>query len=116
MRHTNINTGKVRPPMDTPALELTDKQSADVQKTRFRVSLDSIKAKIEHIDYIHPARHAHMTICLVTMKNGFISLGKSTPADPDNFDPKLGQQFALEDAMRHLWVLEAYLLREIMSK
>lgn len=98
------------------SLEVTDSESAAVQKTRFRVTLESIKEKIEHIDYINPERHPHMTICLITMENGFVVLGKSAPADPQNFDADLGKKFAYEDAMRQLWVLEGYLLREMMIR
>ena len=94
------------------SLRMTDDASRQVQKTPHRVSLDSIIARIEHIDYINPERHPHMTIALLTVSNGYIIVGKSVPADPQNFDPDLGKKFAYEDGIRQLWPLEAYLLRE----
>ena len=97
------------------SLRMTDDASKLVQKTPHRISLDSIVAKIEHIDYVSPHRHPHMTIAIVTLRNGFIVLGKSTPADPNNYDEKLGQKFAYEDAVRQIWPLEAYLLREQLT-
>lgn len=97
------------------SLEDSDKQAADVQKTPNRVSLDSIKAKIIKEEYTHPVMIPHMTICLLMVSNGFVVLGKSTPADVDNFNEALGKQFAYEDAVRQLWPLEAYLLREKMT-
>ena len=42
-------------------------------------------------------------------------MGKSAPADADNFDEALGEKFAREDAIRQMWVLEGYLLRERLS-
>ena len=39
-------------------------------------------------------------------------LGKSAPASPANFNPELGAKFAYEDAVRQVWQLEGYLLRE----
>ena len=36
-------------------------------------------------------------------------------ADAENFDKELGKKFAYEDALRQMWPLEAYLLRERMS-
>jgi len=105
-RHERTNLSSVR---------MTDDESKKVQKTEHRVSLDSILAKIQFTDHIHPPRHPHMTLAIVTMANGFIIIGKSTPADPQNYDAELGKKFATEDAIRQIWALEAYLLREKLT-
>ena len=94
------------------SLEITDQESAAVQKTKHRVTLESMLAKIVTEDYIHPLHIPHMTLCVITTDNGFALVGKSAPADPDNFDKELGRKFAKEDAIRQMWPLEAYLLRE----
>lgn len=99
----------------TTSLEATDAASRAVQKTPHRVSLDSIKAKIAEVQYINPEICPTMTIALVKMANGFILLGESAPADPANFNAELGQQFALENAIRKAWPLEGYLLREQLT-
>jgi len=96
------------------SLEIGDQAAAAVQKTPNRVSLESLVAKIRFVDFIFPERHPHMTLCLVTLENGYIVVGKSTPADPDNFNAEIGMRFAKEDALRQVWPLEAYLLREKM--
>ena len=106
-KHTQINADS--------SLAMTDAQSAAVQKTVNRVSLQSILDKIQDEDYFSPPRHPHMTICMITMKNGFVVIGKSAPADPLNYDETLGRKFAYEDAVRHIWPLEAYLLLEKMK-
>lgn len=106
-KHTEINA-------DSP-LAMTDAQSAAVQKTVNRVSLQSILDKVHHEDYFSPPRHPHMTICMITMANGFVVIGKSAPADPLNYDETLGRKFAYEDAVRHIWPLEAYALLERMK-
>ena len=124
MHHTNINTGRERMEDDQArktrtglsSLEITDKESAAVQKTEHRVTLESLLAKIEHEEYIYPVSITHMTICVMLTDNGFAIVGKSAPADPENFDEALGRKFAREDALRQMWPLEAYLLREILSK
>ena len=97
------------------SVRMTDDELKRVQKTHNRISLDSILAKIAHEDYIHPTVASHMTLCLIVLDNGYIVIGKSTPADPENFDEELGRKFAKEDAIRQIWPLEAYLLREAMS-
>ena len=113
MKHTNINSGE--PKMATENLSsvrITDDESKAVQKTEHRVSLDSILAKIKFEDYEHPVRHPHMTLCILTLDSGYVVVGKSVPADPENYDKELGIKFAKEDAIRQIWPLEAYLLRE----
>ena len=97
------------------SVETTEEMSAAVQKTPHRVTLDSIKAKRVSTQYVRPETTPHMTIAIVTMENGFVVIGKSAPADPGNYDAQLGEQFAEEDAIRQLWQLEGYLLREQLS-
>jgi len=94
------------------SLKQSDEEAAAVQKTPNRVSLDDMMQKIEAISYLRPAIEPTMTICLVKMRNGFIVLGKSAPADPENFNEELGEKFAREDAIRQIWPLEGYALRE----
>lgn len=91
---------------------VTDDAAKAVQKTPNRVSLDSILMKITNEEYLHPQLHPHMTIAVITLENGFVVVGKSAPADEKNFDEKLGMQFAKDDAIRQVWQLEGYLLRQ----
>src|SRR4029077_19197322 len=95
MKHTHINMGGPKMAQETDeerfartalsSVEITDRESAAVQKTQHRVTLESILAKIVHCDFEHPARHPHMTLCVITTDNGYIVVGKSVPADPDNY-------------------------------
>lgn len=57
----------------------------------------------------------NLTICLLVMQNGFVIIGKSAPASPENFDPEKGRRFAYEDAIKQLWPLEGYALRERLA-
>ncbi|MDX9690550.1 MAG: Gp49 family protein [Alphaproteobacteria bacterium] len=97
------------------SIEQSDKEAAAVQKTENRVTLESIKDKIAEVEYHSPALNPTMTIAIVKMKNGFVLIGKSAPADPENFNAELGQKFALEDVMRQAWAYEGYLLREKLA-
>lgn len=111
---------------DPDSLRLTDDQSKAVQKTPNRVSLDSMLDKIagEYVTTLDKAFAGSpmfggmevMTICVLVMQNGFMVIGKSAPADPANFDAALGHKFAREDAIRQLWPLEGYALREKLSE
>lgn len=56
-----------------------------------------------------------LSICLLVMRNGFTIVGKSAPASAANFDPELGRKFAYEDAVRQLWPLMGYALRDRLA-
>lgn len=129
MKHENINSGGAKMPTyqkpetdeqrkertELSSLRMTDDESKKVQKTPNRVALDSMLAKIVDTEFIHPTTLPSMTIAVIKLTNGFVLVGKSTPADPENYDEELGKKFAREDAIRQMWVLEAYVLREQMS-
>lgn len=119
----------------TASLEESDRLAASVQKTPHRVTLDALTAKIG-AEYFFTADQAILgaaniaenpvpplvpalkilTVCVITTQNGFVVVGKSAPADPGNFNMDVGRKFAREDAMRQLWQLEGYLLREKLYK
>ena len=53
-----------------------------------------------------------LTVCALTLKNGFIVTGESAAASPENFDREIGQKIARENARAKIWPLEGYLLRD----
>lgn len=97
------------------SLQVGDALAASVQKTPNRVTLDGMLAKIATEEYLAPAAMPHLTICVIVLKNGFSLVGKSAPADAGNFDPEIGRKFAREDAIRQMWPLEGYALRERLA-
>lgn len=97
------------------SVRMTDDESKAVQKTPYRVSLDSMLAKITDEEYLRPNSIPHMTICVLLLENGYAIVGKSAPADAANYDAALGRKFAKEDCIRQMWPLEAYLLRDRMA-
>lgn len=56
-----------------------------------------------------------ITLAFVEMDNGWIVVGKSAPASMANFDEDKGRRFAIDDALRQIWPLEAYLLKEKLA-
>lgn len=103
------------------SIETTDKEAAAVA-TAPRVSLESMERKIVARydltggnilrDTPAPATLSILSICILVMQNGFIVIGKSAPASLENFNDELGKRFAYEDAIRQLWPLEGYALRD----
>lgn len=53
-----------------------------------------------------------LTMVILVMRNGFVVIGKSAPASPENFDEAKGRTFAREDAIRQLWPLMGFSLRD----
>lgn len=51
------------------------------------------------------------TVCALTLRNGFVVIGESAPASPENFDENLGRKIAFDDARKKIWPLEGYALR-----
>ncbi|CAB4124775.1 Phage protein (N4 Gp49/phage Sf6 gene 66) family [uncultured Caudovirales phage] len=80
-----------------------------------RVSIPSIKARISNVVYRRPFNDTTLSLCVITMVNGFTFVGKSACADPANFDEEVGQRYAYEDAFKQIWSHEAYLIRETLS-
>lgn len=97
------------------SLEVTDNEAAAVQKTPHRVTLQSIEEKVKNTEYLHPQGAPHMTIAVLYLTNGYVVIGKSAPADPNNFNKELGQKFAREDAVRQIWPMEGYALCEKLA-
>lgn len=97
-------------------LQGSNDEAAAVAKTDNRVDLTQLHDKIATIEYWNPTSCPHLTIACVTLDNGYSVTGQSAPADPENFNVKLGRKFAVEDAVRKIWPLEGYLLREKLSQ
>lgn len=81
-----------------------------------RVTVESIEAKIVREDFFTGVNGNTLTICILTLANGFTVTGESACVDPRNFDPELGKKYAREAAFEKIWPLEGYLLREQMAK
>lgn len=56
-----------------------------------------------------------LTVCALTLKNGFIVTGESAAASPENFDEEIGRRIARDNARNKIWALEGYLLREKLA-
>lgn len=56
-----------------------------------------------------------VTVCALTLKNGFQVVGHSAAASPENFNAEIGQKIARENARNKIWALEGYLLRSKLA-
>ncbi|UZE51925.1 Gp49 family protein [Rhodopseudomonas sp. P2A-2r] len=56
-----------------------------------------------------------LTICVLTLRNGFHVTGESASASPENFDAAIGRRIAFDNARAKIWQLEGYVLRSKLA-
>ena len=80
-----------------------------------RLTPDHIDATVTGEDY-HVFPGTTVTVCLLTLRNGFAVVGESACASPENFDEALGRKIARDNARNRIWQLEGYLLRDRLHR
>ncbi len=76
-----------------------------------RLTPDHIDAVIAGEDY-HVFPGTTLTVCCLTLANGFNVTGESAAASPENFDEEIGRKIARGNARDKIWQLEGYLLKQ----
>ncbi len=75
-----------------------------------RISAEGIDAMILTAQYWQPPVTC-LTVCALTLQNGFNVVGEAACASPENFNPEIGRKIAFEHARNQIWKLEGYRLR-----
>lgn len=91
-----------------------EQEIQDKGLTAPRLTPDAIDATIASEDY-HVFPGTTLTVCCLTLRNGFTVTGESACASPENFDAELGQKIARQNAREKIWALEGYALRERLA-
>lgn len=60
--------------------------------------------------YVFPG--TTVTVCCLTLRNGFTTVGESACASPENFNDEIGRQVAFRVAREKIWALLGYALKE----
>lgn len=95
-----------------------DQLDAELAKSPAKhITPEIIKDKIAKAEYA-TFNDTTLTICVLTLVNGFTVVGKSACASPENYNKEIGEKVAFDDAFRQIWPLEGYLLKQelYMSK
>lgn len=101
---------------------MANHNETEIEKEINDKGLNAPRLNPQHIDsvivseqyYVFP--NTTMTVCALTLKNGFIVVGESAAASPENFDAEIGRKIARENARNKIWALEGYLLRSKLSE
>jgi hypothetical protein len=87
-----------------------EREIQDKGLTAARLTPEQIDRVIVGEDY-HVFRGTTLTVCCLTLQNGFTVTGESAAVSPANFNEELGRKIARAHARDKIWQLEGYLLR-----
>lgn len=73
-----------------------------------RVTPERIEQVIDKEEYFRLT--GTLTVCVLTLANGFTVTGESACASPENFNEEIGNRIARDNAKNKIWALEGYLL------
>ena len=111
IEHTDAEAAAIAERTGKPRVSLADMEGKIAARYEF-TGCDLLAGTLEGP---YDASLEVLSICILVMRNGFTLIGKSAPASPENFDAELGRKLAYEDALRQLWPLEGYALRERLA-
>lgn len=74
--------------------------------------INSLIVKTEF--YVFP--DSTLTVCCLTLKNGFKVTGESSCVSLENFSKTIGEKIAFEQAREKIWLLEGYLLKNNIAR
>lgn len=95
---------------DEAAIEAEIKEKGLTAK---RITPDDLDAEIVAEDY--HVFGGRMTVCCLTMKNGFLVEGVSSSVDQANFDAEIGRKIARSNAREKIWPLLGFRLRDQLA-
>ncbi|TYB11810.1 Gp49 family protein [Aggregatibacter actinomycetemcomitans] len=73
-----------------------------------KLTVEYLTSLISSVEHIHQGL---LTICTITLKNGFQLVGTSACVSKGNYDVQIGRTIAYGNAFNKLWELEGYLLK-----
>jgi hypothetical protein len=76
-----------------------------------KVTKVMIEERIDGTEYI-VLPNSTVTVCKLTMQNGYTVIGESACVDARNFNLEIGRQIAYRNAVDKIWQLEGYLMAE----
>jgi hypothetical protein len=78
-----------------------------------RVTPEYLASRIASVDFHRPT--GTLTLCVITLDNGFTVTGESACADPANYRQDIGEKIARDMATAKLWPLLGFALKEAMA-
>lgn len=89
-----------------------EKEIQDKGRTAPRLTPEDIDNAIVAEQY-HVFPGTTLTVCALTLRNGYNVTGESAAVSAENFDEEIGRKIARDNARNKIWQLEGYLLRNV---
>ena len=79
-----------------------------------RITPEMLDLEIASEDY-HVFEGSCLTVCALTLQNGFTVTGESACAAPENFNAEIGRKIARDKARDKIWAFLGFRLRDRLS-
>ena len=96
---------------DEAAIEQEIKEKGLTAK---RITPEMLDAEIVQTQF-HVFEGSCLTVCCLTLKNGFTVTGESACASPENFNQEIGEKIAKANARDKIWPLLGFRLRDELA-
>ena len=86
-----------------------------------RKNLNAPRVKPEDLEHevirtqFHVFEGSQLTVCCLTLINGFTVTGESACASPENFDLEVGERVARANALNKIWPLLGFRLKDKLA-
>ena len=80
-----------------------------------RITPELVDAEITDAQYWR-VPDTTVTVCALTLKNGFVLIGKSGAASYENFNEGIGKSVAYDNARDQVWQLLGFRLKDALVK
>jgi hypothetical protein len=108
-----------KPPNFGPS---TMREEAEIEAELQAKNKNAPRLSPEQIDYeiakeqYYQFPETVMTVCCLTLRNGYNVVGTSAPASPENFDPDIARKISRQKARDKIWELEGYVLKSKLAR
>lgn len=92
-----------------------EQEIQDKGLTAPRLTPELIDKAVAKVDF-HVFKGSCLTVCCLTLQNGFTVTGESACASPENFNQEIGEKISYKNAREKIWALEGYLLKQRLFK
>ena len=101
--------------LNTPAPRVTPQDIEDNIQSEYYFTAEQAVSSLSTTS-IYEKSLALLTFCVVVLKNGYTVVGESACASPENFNSKVGERIARDNALDKIQPLMGYALKQELAQ